>query len=118
MDPKFWLDAVQLVLTIGVGLYAWTANRHRATREEIDQLRRDHEKRLANHADRITRAEADIEDKPTANALHEVAVSITGLGGDLKAVVARLDGVENLVQRVEAVSERQESYLLNNKGRK
>lgn len=113
MDPKFWLDAVQLVLTVGVGIYAWTANRHRATRAEIDQLRRDHDKRLANHADRITRAEVEIEDKPTAKALHELALSMTSFGGDLKALVARFDGQTEIVKRLEKVADRQEEFLLN-----
>ena len=117
-DPRFWLDAVQLLLTIGVGLYAWLANRHRATREQIDKLRKDHEARLVALSERLIRAEAELEDKPTAKALHELALAISHFGGDLKAVVARLDGMAEIVGRLEKVADRQESYLLNNGGRK
>ena len=114
MDPKFWLDALQLSLTVGVGIYAWAANRHRATRTEIDKVKAD----LTALNDRLIHAEAEIEDKPTVKALHELALSMNSFSGDLKALVARLDGQTEIVRRLEKVADRQEQFLLNNGVRK
>lgn len=106
------------VFAAGWSVFVFLAGRSKATRSQIEQLRRDHDKRLTNHAERITRAEAELEDKPTAKALHELALSISNFGGDLKAVVARLDGMTEIVGRLEKVADRQEQYLLNNGNRK
>lgn len=123
MSPEIQLAISLVALAVSVFAAGWSvfvflSGRSKATRSQIEQLRRDHDKRLANHSERITRAEAEIEDKPTTNALHELAVSIAGLSGDLKAVIARLDGQGEIVRRLETVADRQEQYLLNSKGRK
>ena len=91
--------------SLGWTVLVWNSGRAKASRDELRGL---HE--------RLIRAESEIEDKPTAKALHELALAISHFGGDLKAVVARLDGMTELVKRLEKVADRQEQYLLNDKG--
>ena len=111
-----WLAAIGLS-----GALAWIgwsarnafvpAKEFRKELEDRDAARNDLEKRLI-------RAEAEIEDKPTANALHELAVCMTKFGGDIRTVGARLDGLQAIVARLEKVADRQEDFLLNKGGGK
>jgi uncharacterized protein HemX len=116
---KVVLDFVSLVLAIGAWGYAWWVGHRQAQKKEIDGLkelleqergRRRHD--FENLTARLTRAEARLDDAPTGKALHEVAVSIERLSGDLRSAVTRMDGMDRLVQRLEAVAQRQEDYIV------
>jgi hypothetical protein len=62
---------------------------------------------------RISQIEACLTSVPSGAALHELALSITGLRGDLKVVTEKIDGLGQVVSRVERVVGRHEEYLLN-----
>ena len=111
-----WLFALGLNLVLA--WVAWSARNAFVPADKFHKELTARDDARAELEKRLIRAEAELEDKPTANALHELAVSITGIGGDLKALVARTDGLEGLVRRLETVADRQEQYLLNNKGGK
>lgn len=54
---------------------------------------------------------------PTHKAVHDLAISIEHLAGEVKALTARQDGIKSLVDRLETVTNRQEEHLLNTGGR-
>lgn len=111
-----WAAVIVSLLNVA---YFVKVRRDTVRRDELTTLRETDEKQweaIVGTRERLIRAEAEIDDKPTATALHELAVSLTSCGGDIKAVVARLDGLETLVERIEKIADRQESYLMN-KGR-
>jgi uncharacterized protein HemX len=117
---KFFLDLVALVLAVGSCIYTWHKNRNQAHRDQIEKLkaevedernRRRHD--VTDLATRLTGAETRLNDAPTGKAMHEVAVSIERLSGDLRAAVARMDGVHEIVKRLDAITNRQEEFLLN-----
>lgn len=70
----------------------------------------------ARLAERVVLLEQRVEDTPNAKAMHELSLSISAVGGELKATVARLEGLGEIVKRLDRITERQESYLLS-KGR-
>lgn len=111
MDFDIWrlaVDAVQLALTCAVGVYAWVATKHRATLREIKEL----DTRLDAVEHRVTVAEEQLKSTPTDKAIHELAIAIEHLVGDFKAHAARLDGLGEIVKRLESVAARQEQFLL------
>lgn len=117
---KTALDTIALFLAIGAWLYTWASNRDRARHAEIVKLQealereRDRRREVCDAlGDRMTHAEARLDDAPTGKALHEVALSISHLSGDLKEMFARLEGLGEVVKRLERVTSRQEEYLLN-----
>ena len=95
------LNAFVLIVAIGTAVFSYRVRQRQADKDEVRRL-----------SDRVTRAEARLDETPTSKALHELAISITRFGGELKAVTARLDGLGEIVKRLETVTERQEQYLL------
>lgn len=108
------------VASAAAWIYAWRAAHDRAERAELARLwtaleeercrRRDD---MGDLRDRLTRAESEVGEKPTAKALHEVALSIEHLAGDMRASTERLEGLGRVVERLERVTSRQEEFLLN-----
>ena len=101
-DPKVLIDLAQWLTTIGVALYVWASNRHRATRDQIEEVRKTHDHRLDNHAERLTRSEEQLRHLPTVSALTELAERVGELHGDLKALSAKFEGwqeVANMMRR-------------------
>lgn len=109
-----------LVVCIGAAftLYARALARRAATEQQVGELKqelalaasKDDVKELEN---RVARAEARLEDTPTVRAIHELAIALERFGGDLKATTARLDGVGEVIERLDRVVSRQEDFLLN-----
>jgi uncharacterized coiled-coil protein SlyX len=61
---------------------------------------------------RLVRLEATVAAVPTQEAVHELALSISTLTGEVKAMNARQDGMVQIVGRLETVTDRQEEHLL------
>lgn len=99
---RLGLDLLALVISLGAVVYAHVRTRHTAQQEELRAL-----------SDRLTKSEAKLEETPTSKALHELALSIEHFGGDLRAQTARLDGLGEIVKRLEAITNRQEQHLMN-----
>lgn len=100
------LNTLVLVVAVGTAIFSWRVRQRQVDKEEVQRLR-----------ERLTRAESRLDETPTSKALHELAISITQFGGDLKAVTARLDGLGEIVGRLERITERQEQYLLERGGK-
>ena len=96
------IDGFSFLLILFVGVYSWQAARHRATIKVTDDLGR-----------RLATLETRMEALPTADDVHELTIASTKLSGDLNTAVARMDGLEKIVERVERIVNRQEDHLLN-----
>lgn len=59
---------------------------------------------------RMERVEATQEQMPSSATVQSLAISLANLAGDLKAHGARLDGVVNLMARLEMVTARLEGW--------
>lgn len=108
-----WAGVVVSLLMLA---YLVKVRRDSVRRDELAAMRDAIERQwreISGVRERLIRAEAEIDDKPTVTALHELAVSLTSCGGEIKGVVARLDGLETLLERIEKIADRQELFLLN-----
>lgn len=61
---------------------------------------------------RLVELETKVAALPTHKAVHELAISIEHLAGEVKALNARQDGMVKIVERLETITERQERHLL------
>jgi len=105
-----FLRIVQVILIPLLGLllkFYWDQ------RKKVDDLKDDHDKLK----ERLTKAESCLEKVPTEETLHKLAINLTALGGDLKAVVEKIEGMNKSVERMERVVTRHEDFLLNNGGK-
>lgn len=62
---------------------------------------------------RISKNEDSLCNFPDNNALHEIALAVERLRGDLSAMGKEIDGLRDVVDKVDRIVERQETYLLN-----
>jgi len=116
---KFFLELIALLGAFLAWWYAWQSSRSKASQEDINALRSDHDTRLTAHGERITRLEGKAESQPgrgDIEKLHgrigDLSKWISDITADVAEVGARLDGVKDLVGRLEKVTDRQEKYLL------
>ncbi|OIQ51027.1 hypothetical protein BerOc1_02972 [Pseudodesulfovibrio hydrargyri] len=73
----------------------------------------DQRRQLAELDRRITTAEACLKNVPSEEALHDLALTIRGFGGDLRVAVEKIEGMGRIVGRLEKVVTRHEDYMLN-----
>lgn len=66
---KIGLSVFNLLLTCGVGLFAWSDRKDRATMESIKELERVVAKKLDEKAQRISKLEMDLREVPSRNEL-------------------------------------------------
>ena len=66
---------------------------------------------------RVKKNEELLECAPNHDAIHGLALAIEGLRGDVRTVNEKVGGMANLVNKLDSIIERQESYLLNNGGK-
>ncbi|MEW6670213.1 MAG: hypothetical protein AB1427_00835 [Thermodesulfobacteriota bacterium] len=118
---QFWLQMVQLIGIVVIGIYTWWTNREKVNASRFESLEKDvakrvtdtalkelndaRESRCAAHLDRTAKLElavslnrASIESLPddeTIDALHgritDVAKGLSGLGGKIDAVAHTVD---------------------------
>lgn len=95
-----WLDVATIAVALFAIIYAHTRTRDAARTQETQQLR-----------ERVTVIEAQLKETPTSKSLHEVALGLERLSGNLNVVVERTQGMKELFEQQQAVVVRLESYL-------
>ena len=101
-SARLVFDAMTFIIACSAGIYAWVANRRRASRAAMAEL----EKRLIV-------LETRVEGVASRESLHKLSLVVCEIEGDLKAMVARMNGMEDVMKRIEIVVNRQEDFLLN-----
>ena len=107
LDPgtaQIALNAVSLLIACGAGVYAWASARRRATIEEIGAL-----------SGRVVALEIRVEGVASRDSLDKLSRVVGHIGGDVKAIVARMEGMGKGMDRIELVVNRQEQHLLDRK---
>lgn len=101
---KFWLDVVQAVATMLLGIYVWLTNRHRVTIDKISALenkldeRHDRQKlNCGHHKDRTTCLEVNMEHLPKSKDMASLGMSVNDLIGKLSKLEGRLEGINRAV---------------------
>ncbi len=90
-DSKFWLDLVQSVVSVGLALWMWAANRRAAQKKEVDE-------KLANLNDRVTVTEQQIKDGPDHDDLTRIYDRMEKMNDELRKLVGEFQGVNHTLQ--------------------
>ncbi|WP_139026331.1 hypothetical protein [Methyloversatilis universalis] len=106
---KFWLQFLNFAVTLCVGLYVWSSNRHRVTNERIGDLEKGIDVRLDAHDSRLATLEGQVKAAPTHADLaqiHEkintVAQCSSRMEGEMKSQTDLLRLVLNKMTRGDA----------------
>lgn len=92
---QFGWGVLQFFITAAVWLYAWSASRSRARKDDLDALRRDHDQRLRKTEDAVNRLDERIQHMPTAGLVAELRAAVTGIQSIIGAIDSRTSRIED-----------------------
>lgn len=94
------ISVANFVLTWGVALYMYLANKDKATNGRISELQRDIDGKLDDHAERITALEARAESAPTHEDLGGIHSKINEVSDQCAALAGEFKGVRSLLTTI------------------
>lgn len=86
------ISVANFVLTWGVALYMYLANKNKVTNERITLMETDFDGKLDRHADRLARLEEAVEHAPTHADLSKVYEGLNSLAGTVNQLVGENRG--------------------------
>lgn len=98
---KFWLDLLVLAGMVVNALYTWVTSRHRATRAEIEAVKKDHLALIQDLDRRALVMEARIDALPGARDFNNALQQMTKMDGEIGILNERLAGFKESMERVE-----------------
>ncbi len=108
---RFWFDFFQVAGTLGIAIYVWLINKHKATNSRIDRVEGEFDERLDKIADRVTVTELEIKHMPSRDDINRLNSRIEELHGDLHEIAG---GVTGLRRAVDLMNE----FLINQGSKK
>ena len=103
-----WVVALSQMLTFGLTIWGLMASGGRANAKRLD----DHAVRLDYQHNRIFVVEQAVGAVPTKEGMLSVALAISEIRGDLKAMSAEMAGTIAIMSRLEAIVSRHDNHLL------
>lgn len=88
------ISAANFVLTWGVALYMYLANKNKVTNERITSLQEDFDGKLDDHATRIARLEEQAKMAPTHDDLGELYKRINSVDSAVSKMNGTLESVD------------------------
>lgn len=97
---KIWVDVAQFLITGAIGIYIYLVNKGDATNERISTLAGDHDERLDDHQQRISRIEEALKHMPTHDDLSGIKADIASLKAETQGQTLLLERLEKTVSRI------------------
>ena len=97
---KFYLDLLQFLGTIALGIYVWFSNRQRVTTGRIETLSNETKKELIDHELRIVSLESDMKHMPTNGDIKGLSERMDALNQSLSTAAGRLEGINRAVDLI------------------
>ena len=99
-DIALAFSGANFILTWGVALYMYMANKNKVTNERITRLEDDFDGKLDTHADRLARLEARAEQAPTHEDLAGLHEKINSVASGVNSLGGQFEGVKNLLNTI------------------
>lgn len=123
---KFVFNVLQFLLTGGIGIYVYISNKQRVTRDRVEavaseinnklgKMETETDLRLDDHTERIAGIEATIRHQPTTKDIEAVRDLVARVGGDVRALEGKINGVVGLIDPMQKTLQLVNEYLLNKK---
>ncbi|HIC79858.1 MAG TPA: hypothetical protein EYP07_02680, partial [Kiloniellaceae bacterium] len=99
---RFWFDVAQSAFMLAVSIWAWQANKHRATKSTINRIEGQFENdikgldsRLDEHRDRLTTVELELSHVPGPKDIGEIHYRVDQIGQGVKSLKGELKQINN-----------------------
>ena len=99
---------LSLVVTIVLAFIGWVRMRNAAVDKRFEVC----DDRLGRHEQRIQAAEQSLQQIPSRDDLHNLALSISEMRGDVREMRASMQGQGAIMARLGEVVSRQEEHLM------
>ncbi len=99
------------VVTVALAIVGWVRVRNVAIEKRFEAS----SSRLDRHDLRIQKIEDVVKSLPGKDELHDLAIGISDLRGDMREMRMALQGQGQIMTRLEAVVSRQEDHLMRTK---
>ncbi len=103
------------LLSVLAMVFAWWRTRDRNLDqrfEAVDQRFREGADRMTRHDARLNLMEAAMRELPTRSDLHQLQLGMSEMRGDMRALIAKLEGQSEIMTRVETIVSRHEEHLM------
>ena len=98
-------------VSVGTGIYAYFATRQKDVDDRILAV----DDRCDRYERRLSRLETTVDGLPGKQDLHAIELHMANMKGDLERIDATLNGSREAMTRLLTVTDRLETYLLNNR---
>lgn len=108
-DNRLWLDLVQWLFTLGLGLVVWLRRPGEDAGKAVAELRDALAAQTQDHSGRITRIETHMAHMPDEGEFRQ-------LEGQVKEIGQRLHGIHESLGPIRSTLTRIEDFLLSSRG--
>lgn len=118
MNPdtlRFWFSVVEFLITAGVWIYVWVANRNRVTQEYAQRVEKELRGQIQKQEIDLTTLRERVHSLPTQLQMNSISVKVGEIEGDMKGVKAELEGLNERFGNFTSSVRRIEDFLLNHK---
>lgn len=105
---EFLREAAPYVLSAAAAIYAWFVTRRRDVDGRMDRQA----ERIAGVDHRLTSLEQTVGGLPGQADLHQIALQLREMSGDMKAMGAQLQGQTDMLRRMDRTVDRHEEHML------
>jgi len=116
------VNALQFLITGGIGFYVYIANKNRVTNERVTAIKdgidarlisieTDIDNKLENHASRLAGVETTVRHLPTTRDIAELRNMVADVSSKLSGVTAEVKGIHAIQASVNRIND----YLMSNK---
>ena len=115
-DPDLVLKYANFMLTIAVGIYAFFVTRRKDVEKQFEAVEEQFKagsKKFAAVELRVELLESAVQELPKKEDMHALAITLSEMGGDMKAMRASLRAMTDSLARTERIVSRHEDHLLN-----
>lgn len=97
---KFSFSVLQFLLTGGVMVYVYIANKDKVTNDRIERFEDDMDEKLGNQGERIAKLEANGDSAPNHGDIAKVYESINGLATTVNQLVGENRGQSDTLKLI------------------
>lgn len=105
--PQLAWQILHALFTLALAIYAYSADRHRAHRDQLEELRTAHDARIRQLETDSSGVKARLESMPSAQAISDMNATLAGLSAQvegaresMRAIALRFDRVEDYLDRI------------------
>ncbi len=107
-DPDLVLKYANFILTIAVGVYAFFATRSKGVEEQFKAG----SKKFTALELRVELLEMAVKTLPQKEDIHELAITLSEMNGEMKAMRASMRAISESQIRTESIVMRHDDYLM------